>query len=178
MATPVELTFEAYAKTRKPVATVFQGVYLPENLSGYFITDGASGRLDKGATITWEFHHYLGAFPLIAKDSVEHQRIGLEWDNPRRFTQVEIAFGALDEVSTKVETKNQVGKSSKFSNASYRDCMEWHASAALLESPSGKWPECKNGFAPTTRLRFWAAKKSRLCALPSWQTKLGKWQPK
>lgn len=51
----MELKFDVYGKIAKPVAEVFDSVYNPKKLSGYFTTGGASAPLDPGTTVTWDF---------------------------------------------------------------------------------------------------------------------------
>lgn len=50
----MDLKFELFGKIAKPVSEVFDAVYNPAKLSGYFTTGGASGPLDEGATVMWE----------------------------------------------------------------------------------------------------------------------------
>ncbi len=63
----MELKFEVYGKIKKPVAEVFDAIYNPKKLSGYFTTGGASGSLDEGKTVTWDFADFPGAFPVHVK---------------------------------------------------------------------------------------------------------------
>ena len=49
----MSLKFEVYGKVAKPLATVFNAVVDPKELSSYFTTGGASGPLREGATVTW-----------------------------------------------------------------------------------------------------------------------------
>src|SRR4051795_5732801 len=71
---PVELKFQVYAKIAKPVEEVFDAVYNPKKLSGYFTTGGASAPLDEGTTVTWDFADFPGAFPVQVR-KVEHGRL-------------------------------------------------------------------------------------------------------
>jgi uncharacterized protein YndB with AHSA1/START domain len=50
----MELRFQVYGKIAKPVAEVFDAVYNPSKLSGYFTTGGASAPLVEGSTVTWD----------------------------------------------------------------------------------------------------------------------------
>lgn len=60
----MELKFEEYAKIKKSIAEVFDAVYNPKKLSGYFTTGGASAPLEEGITVTWNFADFPGAFPV------------------------------------------------------------------------------------------------------------------
>src|SRR3954463_3749370 len=60
----MDLTFTAAARIAKPVAEVFEAIVNPAQLSRYFTTGGAKGRLETGATVSWDFHDFPGAFPV------------------------------------------------------------------------------------------------------------------
>jgi uncharacterized protein YndB with AHSA1/START domain len=75
----MELKFRVAARIAKPVHEVFEAVADPELLSRYFTTGGASGRLETGATVMWDFHDFPGAFPVKVVEVVPDERIVLEW---------------------------------------------------------------------------------------------------
>jgi uncharacterized protein YndB with AHSA1/START domain len=50
----MNLTFKVAARIAKPVAEVFEAVVNPAELSRYFTTGGAKGRIEPGATVTWD----------------------------------------------------------------------------------------------------------------------------
>ena len=75
----MELKFRVAAQIAKPVHEVFEAVADPAQLSHYFTTGGASGRLETGATVMWDFHDFPGAFPVEVVEIVPDQRIVLEW---------------------------------------------------------------------------------------------------
>lgn len=52
----MNLTFTVQTKIQKPVNEVFDAVYNPEKISAYFTVGGASGPLDEGKTVTWQFN--------------------------------------------------------------------------------------------------------------------------
>ena len=59
----MDLTFRVTARIAKSVAEVFEAVANPDQLSQYFTTGGAKGRLETGATVYWDFADFPGAFP-------------------------------------------------------------------------------------------------------------------
>ena len=65
-----ELKFTVSGRIAKPVGEVFEAVVNPDQLSQYFTTGGAKGRLETGATVTWDFHDFPGAFPLKVSEVV------------------------------------------------------------------------------------------------------------
>ena len=72
----MELKFRVFAYIAKPVHEVFEAVADPEQLSHYFATGGAKGRLEEGATVTWDFHDFPGAFPVHVAEVVPDERGG------------------------------------------------------------------------------------------------------
>lgn len=76
----MDLKFEVSGRISRPVSEVFEAVVDPEKLSGYFTTGGARGRLETGATVTWDFHDFPGAFPVRVVEVEKDRRIILEWD--------------------------------------------------------------------------------------------------
>jgi uncharacterized protein YndB with AHSA1/START domain len=124
----MELKFQVHAKIRKPVADVFAAVADPHKLSRYFTTGGASGPLVEGATVTWDFHDYPGAFPVHVRRVVKNERIVLEWQATERDydTRVEMEFEALDEGSTLVRITESGWKDPERDlRNSYMNCMGW-----------------------------------------------------
>ena len=75
----MELKFRVAARIAKPVHGVFEAVVDPAQLSEYFTTGGAQGRLEAGATVTWDFHDFPGVFPVYVIDVVQDEKIVLEW---------------------------------------------------------------------------------------------------
>src|ERR1043165_8356057 len=76
---PMELNFTVSGRIARSVHEVFEAVVDPEQLSQYFTTGGAKGRLETGATVTWDFADFPGAFPVEVVEVVPDQRIVLEW---------------------------------------------------------------------------------------------------
>jgi uncharacterized protein YndB with AHSA1/START domain len=76
----MELRFRVAARISRPVAEVFEAVADPVQLSRYFTTGGAVGRLEAGVTVTWDFHDFPGAFPVKVIEVVPERRIVLQWE--------------------------------------------------------------------------------------------------
>lgn len=72
--------FTVGGRIARPVSEVFEAVVDPAKLSGYFTTGGAQGRLEPGATVSWDFHDYPGAFPVHVIEVEKDRRIVLRWD--------------------------------------------------------------------------------------------------
>jgi len=76
----MDLKFRVAARIEKPVAEVFEAIVDPASLSRYFTTGGAKGRIETGATVTWDFHDFPGAFPVEVVEVVPNERIVLRWE--------------------------------------------------------------------------------------------------
>ena len=59
---------------------VYEAVADPEQLSRYFTTGGARGRLEAGGDVTWDFHDFPGAFPVTVLEADPPRRIVIEWE--------------------------------------------------------------------------------------------------
>jgi uncharacterized protein YndB with AHSA1/START domain len=133
----MELKFQVYGKIAKPVTEVFEAVYRPDKLSGYFTTGGASGPLEEGATVTWDFADFPGAFPVHVRKVERDRLIQLDWKaaDGDYNTQVRIEFEPLDSNSTLVRisesgwTETQEGL-----DASYGNCMGWMQMISCLKT--------------------------------------------
>ena len=76
----MKLAFRVDARIARPVAEVFEAVADPQQLSRYFTTAGAKGRLETGATVYWEFADFPGAFPVDVVEGEKNRRIVLRWE--------------------------------------------------------------------------------------------------
>lgn len=75
----MDIRFRVATRIARPVEEVFEAVVDPAKLSAYFTTGGASGRLEEGGTVKWEFHDYPGAFDVEIVEVVPNERIVFEW---------------------------------------------------------------------------------------------------
>src|SRR5690242_9158867 len=75
-----ELRFTVSGHIARPCAEVYEAVADPAQLSRYFTTGGATGRLETSAVVTWDFHDFPGAFPVTVVEAVPHERIVIRWD--------------------------------------------------------------------------------------------------
>src|SRR3954447_20691605 len=76
----MDLKFRVAARIARPVHVVFEAVADPDQLSHYFTTGGAKGRLETGATVMWDFHDFPGAFPVEVVAVVPDRSIVLRWE--------------------------------------------------------------------------------------------------
>jgi uncharacterized protein YndB with AHSA1/START domain len=136
----MELKFRVFAMISKPVHEVFEAVADPAKLSCYFTTGGAEGRLEEGATVTWDFHDFPGAFPVHVIEVVPDERIVLEWkaNEPGADYNVTVTMGFKpvegDAGRTLVEIAEEGWHETEAGlKASYGNCMGWSQVLAALK---------------------------------------------
>jgi uncharacterized protein YndB with AHSA1/START domain len=91
-----DLRFSVSGRISRPCAEVYEAVADPEQLSKYFTTGGARGRLESGAEVTWDFHDFPGAFPVAVVEATPPTRIVIRWHGDQ-------ATGASGETETVFE---------------------------------------------------------------------------
>lgn len=124
----MQLKFEVFGKIAKPVTEVFDAVYNPHKLSGYFTTAGASAPLDEGTTVTWDFADFPGAFPVHVRQVERDRLIVLEWQaaDGDYLTQVRLEFEPLNNDGTIVRISESGWKETPDGlKSSYGNCMGW-----------------------------------------------------
>ena len=147
----MELKFRVAARIAKPVHEVFEAVADPDQLSHYFTTGGAKGRLETGATVTWDFHDFPGAFPVEAVEVVPDEKIMLRWQanegEPPNVsdaeemkgadyqTTVTMTFKPLDgDTRTLVEIEEKGWRETEGAlKASYGNCQGWSQMLCALK---------------------------------------------
>ena len=148
----MDLKFRVAARIARPVHEVFEAVADPAKLSHYFTTGGAKGRLETGATVTWDFADFPGAFPVQVIEVVPDKKIVLKWKanegeppNVRRRrddrasdykTTVTMTFTPLDDDSrTLVEIEEKGWRETEGAlKASYGNCQGWAQMLAALKA--------------------------------------------
>ena len=125
------LRFSVSGRIARPVHDVFEAVADPAVLSEYFTTNGAEGRLVTGATVTWDFADFPGAFPVHVVEVEQDRRIVLQWqaqgddDDPYE-TTVTMEFESLDDGRTLVTiAEDGWRESGAGQEASYGNCEGW-----------------------------------------------------
>lgn len=81
-----ELSFTVSGRIARPCAEVYEAVADPAQLSRYFTTGGAQGRIDPDSVVTWDFADFPGAFPVTVVEATPPHRIVIEWDGDQTTT--------------------------------------------------------------------------------------------
>ncbi|SFO69997.1 Uncharacterized conserved protein YndB, AHSA1/START domain [Chitinophaga sp. YR627] len=98
-----QTVIEAQMLIRRPASEVFDAFIDPEKSRHFWFTK-ASGKLEKGKTITWEWEMYQVSTQVIVKEIILHEQIIIEWNSPA--TTVEFIFRALTDDQTYVVIRN------------------------------------------------------------------------
>ena len=135
-----QLSFTVSGRISRPCAEVYEAVADPEQLSKYFTTGGARGRLEAGSEVTWDFADFPGAFPVKVLEADPPHRIVIEWDSEAAIdesgnTTTTFEFESLDNdtrtLVTITETAWQLtpdGSKNAFGN-----CMGWTGMLAAMK---------------------------------------------
>ncbi|ATB29469.1 SRPBCC domain-containing protein [Melittangium boletus] len=133
----MELKFKVQVKIQKPVAEVFDGVYNPKKLTGYF-TSEASGPLVEGTTVQWAFSEpAVPPFPVQVRQVVTNELIVLTWGGgeDEADTRVEMRFTPVDAHSTLVSISESGWKETpKGLELSYGNCGGWMHMVCCLKA--------------------------------------------
>ncbi len=94
---------EAQMLIRKPAEMVFQAFTDPAITKNFWFTK-ASGKLETGKNITWEWEMYGISTNVFVKEITTNRQIIIEWNQP--LTTVEFNFTSLRDDTTYVVIKN------------------------------------------------------------------------
>ncbi|MFC8682008.1 SRPBCC domain-containing protein [Microbacterium ureisolvens] len=75
-----ELSFTVSGRVARPPAEVYEAVADPDQLSRYFTTGGAHGRLEQGGEVTWDFADFPGRFPVTVVEADPPRRLVIRWE--------------------------------------------------------------------------------------------------
>ena len=125
----MDLRFTLQAKIKKPIEEVYEVIYNPKKLSKYFTTGGASGPLEEGTEVKWDFHDYPGSFPVYVIQSIKNQKIVFEWASAVETNRlrVEITFESLGDDSALIKISEAGWNSDEQASLdeSYSNCQGW-----------------------------------------------------
>ncbi|MEI3843244.1 MULTISPECIES: SRPBCC domain-containing protein [unclassified Microbacterium] len=135
------LSFTVSGRIARPRAEVYEAVADPAQLSRYFATAGARGRLESGAEVSWDFADFPGRFPVTVVEAVAPERIVIEWDaaagsTEAGTTRTTFTFAPIDDdtrtlvtITEESWTPTPVGAKSAFGN-----CEGWTGMLAAMKA--------------------------------------------
>ncbi|MGO2113268.1 MAG: SRPBCC domain-containing protein [Pseudoclavibacter sp.] len=135
-----DLSFTVSGYVSRPPAEVFDAVADPEQLSKYFTTGGARGRLETGAEVSWDFHDFPGRFPVTVVESAPPKRIVIEWEGEavagdRTVTTATFTFEPVDDGARTLVTISEAAwqLSADGSKNAFGNCMGWTGMLAAMK---------------------------------------------
>jgi uncharacterized protein YndB with AHSA1/START domain len=96
-------TVETQMLIRKPAEKVFEAFIDPAITTNFWFTK-ASGPLEIGKTVLWEWEMYHASAEVLVKEIVQNEQITIEWGDPA--TTVDFFFAALTDDTTYVVIRN------------------------------------------------------------------------
>ncbi len=149
----MELRFTVQTKVQRPVRDVFDAVYNPKKLSGYFTSGGSDGPLDEGKTVLWTFSDegmQPVTVPVTVKKMVPNSLISFSWaasegvydpktgsvPHPGGYdTTVEMSFEPLGDNATLVKIVEGTWRPTQDGlQGSYQNCQGWMNMSCCLKA--------------------------------------------
>lgn len=138
--TLTELSFTVSGHVSRPCAEVYEAVADPQQLSQYFTTGGARGRLESGTEATWDFHDFPGAFPVTVVAAEPPRRIVIEWagtattaDTGKTTTTFEFEPVDGDTRTLVTITESSWQPTEEGAKNAFGNCMGWTGMLAALK---------------------------------------------
>jgi len=153
MSSLTELTFTISGRVSRPVAEVYELVADPAQLSRYFTSGGARGRLETGADVTWDFADFPGRFPVTVVDADPPRRIVIKWDShevtdPSGQTTTTFEFEPLDGDTRTLVTITESSWKPTVEGAknAFGNCFGWTGMLAALKVWAEHGIDLREGF--------------------------------
>ncbi len=137
-----KLDFEVFIHVSRAPEEVYEAVADPAQLSAYFTTGGAQGRIETGQTVSWEFADFPGRFPVEVGTATPPKRLTFFWDaeedgKPAGYrTEIVFTFDGVDDGTRTKVTVHESGwpESEAGRKASYGNCMGWSQMLCALKA--------------------------------------------
>lgn len=139
MSSLTELTFTVSGRVSRPIADVYEAVADPAQLSRYFTTGGARGRLEPGTTVTWDFADHPGEFPVTVVEADPPRRIVIRWEGVESVddtTTTTFEFEPIDDGSRTLVTISESSWRATPDGAkhAFGNCEGWTGMLAALKA--------------------------------------------
>jgi len=135
-----ELRFTVSGRVSRPCVEVYEAVADPAQLSQYFTTGGATGRLETGTVATWDFHDFPGAFPVTVVEAVPNERIVIQWGGAETTdasgtTTTTFEFEPIDDGARTLVTITEASwkATPTGAEAAFDNCQGWSGMLAALK---------------------------------------------
>ncbi|MBP2437489.1 SRPBCC domain-containing protein [Microbacterium amylolyticum] len=129
-----------------PIADVYEAVADPDQLSAYFTTGGAHGRLETGRDVSWDFADFPGRFPVNVVEAHPPHLIVIEWEGDHALastgrTRVTFEFAAIDDGARTLVTISESAWSATPAGArsAFDNCEGWTSMLQALKALDRAW---------------------------------------
>lgn len=123
-----DMEFTVWAIMDVPPARAYDAIADPTQLQQHFTMGGARGRMEAGATSTWEFADFPGAFDIQVVEAESPRILAFEWPHPSGdgVNRVTFHFEPVGGNRCKVNvTESGWSADSVGLKAAYGNCMGW-----------------------------------------------------
>lgn len=126
----------------RPSAEVYEAVVDPEQISRYFTTGGAEGRLEPGNAVSWDFSDFPRRLRVTPVEAEPGRRVVIEWGaaesttaDGSASTRVTFAFEPADDDARTKVTISEDGwfLSQEGAYAAFGNSMGWTGFLAALK---------------------------------------------
>lgn len=135
-----ELSFSVFGFISRCPQQVYEAIVDPRQLSRHFSTGGAQGRIETGATVTWEFADFPGRFPVQVIETSPSRKVVFEWSgtevvSAEQRSRVNITLESVDDhTRTKVTiTEHAWQLSTGGARGAFSSCMGWTGMLAAMK---------------------------------------------
>lgn len=132
-----DMDFTVWAIIDRTPADVFEAVADPAILSRHFTTGGAKGRMETGATVTWEFADFPGPFDVQVQRAEPPERIVFHWPRNDGSGRNEVTFHFALEGADRCRvsvTETGWAPTADGLKAAYGNCMGWSYMLAAMKA--------------------------------------------
>ncbi|WP_009884852.1 SRPBCC domain-containing protein [Brevibacterium aurantiacum] len=135
-----ELSFTVMGYISKTPHETYEAVADPAQLSKYFTTGGARGRLEPGTEVTWDFADFPGRFPVEVIESVQDEKIVVAWEGSEHATApsttTTFEFSPVDDGARTLVTVTEKSWKTTVGGAegAFGNCMGWTGMLAALKA--------------------------------------------
>lgn len=135
-----ELSFTLTGYISKTPHETFEAVADPDQLSKYFTTGGARGRLETGTEVSWDFADFPGRFPVAVIETVPDEKIVISWEGTEHSTgpttTTTFEFSPVDEGARTLVTITEKSWRPTVGGAegAFGNCMGWTGMLAALKA--------------------------------------------
>lgn len=148
-----KLHFAVSGRIARPIADVYEAVADPDQLSAYFTTGGARGRLETGRDVSWDFADFPGRFPVNVVEAHPPHRIVIEWEGDHALastgrTRVTFEFAAIDDGARTLVTISESAWSATPAGArsAFDNCEGWTSMLQALKAWTEHGINLRTGF--------------------------------